>query len=398
MGPFVPSVISDQMSLVLALFIGIAFGYVLEQAGFSSAKRLVGLFYGYDFTVLRVFFTAAVTAVLGILALGFFGYLDLSAIYVNPLFLKPAIVGGAIMGVGFILGGYCPGTSVAALSIGKVDALFFVLGGLLGVMAYAEVYPSVQAFADSTAMGPVLVYDSLGVGKGPFVFALVAMAVGAFVAAGFIERKVNPEGAPSKLGFSRWHYPAAALALLAGLAAMVLPDRQHYLLQKVSDPEYAVAHPVDTIDSDELAILLVEGSKKIKVYDLRPEAEFNKLSVPGAANIKLSDLFTNEYVDDFARRHVRKVLVAETQAEAEQAARLLESMGYVNLSALKGGFGEFRRTILDPAETGKFADVKDPVVREFRQDAQRALLTMIKQAKEKNSGQKKPQRKVQGGC
>ena len=54
MGPFVPDIISDQLNLVVALILGIGFGFVLEQAGFSSSRRLAGLFYGYDFTVLQV--------------------------------------------------------------------------------------------------------------------------------------------------------------------------------------------------------------------------------------------------------------------------------------------------------------------------------------------------------
>jgi uncharacterized membrane protein YedE/YeeE len=129
MGPFVPEVISDQLNLVVALVLGIGFGFALEQAGFSSSRRLAGVFYGYDFTVLRVFFTAAITAMSGVLLLGYFGFLDTEAIFVNPTWLFPAIVGGAIMGVGFVLGGYCPGTSVCAAAIGKIDAMFFVGGG-----------------------------------------------------------------------------------------------------------------------------------------------------------------------------------------------------------------------------------------------------------------------------
>jgi hypothetical protein len=97
MGPFVPELISDQLNLIIALLIGIGFGFVLEQAGFSSSRKLAGVFYGYDFTVLRVFFTAAVTAMSGSLLLAYFGYLDLQSIYVNPTWLMPAIVGGVIM-------------------------------------------------------------------------------------------------------------------------------------------------------------------------------------------------------------------------------------------------------------------------------------------------------------
>jgi hypothetical protein len=112
MGPLVPYIISEEFSLVIAFFIGIAFGFILEQAGFSSTKKLVGLFYGYDFTVLRVFFTAGITAMAGVLLMGHYGLLDLDVIYVNPTFLKSALLGGLIMGAGFIIGGFCPGTSV----------------------------------------------------------------------------------------------------------------------------------------------------------------------------------------------------------------------------------------------------------------------------------------------
>ena len=87
MGPLVPHVISSEFNFVIAFLIGIGFGFLLEQAGFSSTRKLVGLFYGYDFTVLRVFFTAGITAMIGILLLAHFDQLDLSLIYVNPTFL-----------------------------------------------------------------------------------------------------------------------------------------------------------------------------------------------------------------------------------------------------------------------------------------------------------------------
>ena len=175
MGPFVPDLISDQLNLVVALILGIAFGFVLEQAGFSSSRKLAGVFYGYDFTVLRVFFTAAVTAMSGVLLLGYFGLLDLDAIYVNPTWLWPAIVGGAIMGVGFVLGGYCPGTSICAAAIGKVDAMFFVGGGLLGVFAFGELFPLCKGFFNSTALGSIRVYDSLGISGGLFALILIVL-------------------------------------------------------------------------------------------------------------------------------------------------------------------------------------------------------------------------------
>ena len=133
MGPLVPLIISDEFDLVIAILLGFGFGFILEQSGFSTSKKLVGLFYGYDFVVLKVFFTAGVTAMIGVLAFSHFGLLDIDLVYVNPTFLKSAIVGGLVMGVGFIIGGFCPGTSLCATAIGKLDGLTFVLGSLFGI-------------------------------------------------------------------------------------------------------------------------------------------------------------------------------------------------------------------------------------------------------------------------
>ncbi len=253
MGPFVPELISDQLNLIVALIIGIAFGFVLEQAGFSSSRRLAGLFYGYDFTVLRVFFTAAMTAMIGIMLFGYFGLLDTSAIFVNPLWLWPALVGGAIMGVGFILGGYCPGTSVSAAAIGKVDAYFFLGGITLGVFAFAELYPSWQEFYLSSALGPLLVFDSLGMSAGVFAVLLIAFAVFAFAVTSWIEKKVS-NNAPAFAFNHKRHYAVGGAAILIGILLVNLPDRKTHVINLVSTPAYAAEHEVELMTVDELGV------------------------------------------------------------------------------------------------------------------------------------------------
>jgi len=120
MGPLAPQIIGNELNLIVAFLIGIGFGFVLEQAGFSTSKKLVGLFYGYDFTVLKVFMTGGLTAMTGVIILTHFGFLDIDLVYINPLYLWSAIVGGLIMGLGFVIGGFCPGTSICAVAIGKL--------------------------------------------------------------------------------------------------------------------------------------------------------------------------------------------------------------------------------------------------------------------------------------
>ena len=127
MGPLaINEIISENTNLFLAFVIGIGFGFVLEQSGFSSSRKLAGVFYGYDAVVLKVFFTAAITAMLGLLFFSLFGWIDLNLVYINPTYLASAIVGGVIMGAGFIMGGYCPGTSFCGSSIVKIDSFVFI--------------------------------------------------------------------------------------------------------------------------------------------------------------------------------------------------------------------------------------------------------------------------------
>jgi uncharacterized protein len=141
MGPLaINEIISENMNLFLAFLVGIGFGFVLEQSGFSSSRKLAGVFYGYDTVVLKVFFTAAITAMLGLLFFSLFGWIDLNLVYVNPTYITSSIIGGIIMGAGFIIGGYCPGTSFCGASIGKIDAIVFIGGLFIGVFIFGFGY------------------------------------------------------------------------------------------------------------------------------------------------------------------------------------------------------------------------------------------------------------------
>ena len=75
-------VLGERSSLVIALVVGLTFGTALERAGLGSARKLAGQFYLTDFTVLKVMFSAIVTAMLGLFWLGRLGVLDLTRVYV----------------------------------------------------------------------------------------------------------------------------------------------------------------------------------------------------------------------------------------------------------------------------------------------------------------------------
>lgn len=166
--------------LALALVLGFFFGFFLERAGFSSARKLTAQFYFKDFAVLKVMFTAIVVAMLGIAYFALVGWLDMSQVFIPPTFIWPQIVGGFLLGAGFIIGGYCPGTSVAAAAIGKIDALLFIIGIFIGIFLFGTSVPHFSRFNLSGARGPLTLPVWLDVNTGIVVLAVVVIAVGAF--------------------------------------------------------------------------------------------------------------------------------------------------------------------------------------------------------------------------
>ncbi|MCX6236133.1 MAG: YeeE/YedE thiosulfate transporter family protein [Bacteroidia bacterium] len=268
MGPLVPFIISNEFNLIIALIAGIGFGFVLEQAGFSSTKKLVGLFYGYDFTVLKVFFTAGVTAMIGVLLLGHWGLLDLSLIYINPTFLWSALLGGAIMGVGFIIGGFCPGTGICAAAIGKLDGMAFVFGSGLGVLAFAEGYPMLKNIYLSEAWGGVLMNDMLGMSKITFAFLLTGVAFVAFYLTGLIENRVN--GVKSEVNKNKRVIYASAIGFALVVLAVIafFPDSNSRMEARINSVLPQKDFTSVSVPADKLASEIVNNYYRINIIDV----------------------------------------------------------------------------------------------------------------------------------
>ena len=397
MGPLVPYIISNEMNLVIALFLGIAFGFVLEQAGFSSSRKLAGVFYGYDFTVLRVFFTAGVTAMSGIILFSYLGWIDTEVIYVNPTWLWPAIVGGVIMGVGFVLGGYCPGTSVCAMSIGKVDGMFFVGGGLLGVLLFGEFFPMYKEFYTSTALGPIKVFDSLGMPMGVFALIMIVVAIVAFVATTMIERRNNPN-APSRQFKALPHRLSAAALLLTGVFMLFITDHKAELIAKVTNADYQAKQEIETIAADDLAFRIIDSHPNFRIIDVRPADAYTAFALPRSNNVQLKELFGQDWKSVLAKRHVTKILVADDETQERAAYLLLKRLGYENLAILEGGLSRFKSTILDAQEFASTGGRWDKDVKEFRELAKAEILRMIEEQKNASPKVVKKKRKIVGGC
>ena len=192
MGPLIPNgVIPIEWDSIIAIFIGIAFGFVLEASGFSSSRKLAGVFYGYDFAVLKVFFTAAAVSVIGIYYMDYLGYLDISQLYVHPTYLWGAIIGGIIMGAGFIAAGFCPGTSLCAVAIGKLDAWVYVGGIMIGIFIFSELYPLFEPIYNGFYYGNITLMDTFGWSPYWIIFIFSIIAIIAFAVSDLVRKKIK---------------------------------------------------------------------------------------------------------------------------------------------------------------------------------------------------------------
>jgi uncharacterized membrane protein YedE/YeeE len=209
----------------LAGLIGFMFGFVLERAGFCSPRKLTAIFYLRDFAVLKVMFTAIVVCILGLLYFSSFGWIDLSRVYLLPTFIWPQIAGGLMLGIGFVMGGYCPTTSVVGTVSGKLDGLVFIVGMIMGSAFFAELYPFLKGFYTSGDMGAIRLTDMFNINSGVIAFLVCLIAIGAFWLVEKVEQKFGDKNTLPK-GSPKVRRTAAGLLILAGLIlAVANPDR-----------------------------------------------------------------------------------------------------------------------------------------------------------------------------
>jgi hypothetical protein len=398
MGPLVPFIISNEFNLIIALIAGIGFGFVLEQAGFSSTKKLVGLFYGYDFTVLKVFFTAGVTAMIGVLLLAHWGLLDLSIIYVNPTFLWSALVGGAIMGVGFIIGGFCPGTSVCAAAIGKLDGLAFVFGGGLGVLAFVEMYPVLEKIYLAKAWGPLLMNDVLGMSKIMFAFLLTVVAFGAFYFTGIIENRVNGIR-PVRTSNKVISYSSAILLSFVVLAVIAfLPDSKSRMEAKISKELQSNDFSSAQVPSDKLASEIVNNYYRINIIDVRNPDAFKAYHLPFAINIPLEKMNDRQWHQLLDQKHKTNYFYADDQQIARRAYLVANYKGKAENFILTESALNFRKMFTDLVPPGSDAGKKEINVYNFRKKTAADMSTLVQALKNSSEPVIAKPTKIKGGC
>ena len=281
--PFVElSNAARQEGLVVAVLIGIAFGFVLERAGFGRADKLAAQFYLRDMRVFKVMFTAIVTAMLGLMiasALGLASLREISESIASLTWIWPMLIGGLVLGAGFIISGYCPGTSIVAAASGNVDGLFTVGGVVTGTFLYSELLqiPAFHQFHNSGERGAWLLYDLIPVPPQLLAAAIAVAAILAFIGAEKVESLLGGQRTAARVR----RYAFATVTSLAVVALITLA---------IPSASVVASEPPATIRPAELARVVVDAPWTVRVLDVRDPAAFAKERVPGSLNVSAASL------------------------------------------------------------------------------------------------------------
>ena len=234
-------VISAATNLWLAVPIGFVFGFALFHAGFTDSRRIAWAFYFKDVGVPVVMFSAIVTGMLGLWGLSLTGFLDISLVYMLPTYLVPMVVGGLLFGVGMVVGGYCPGTAIAAIATGKLDALVFVFGFLIGSLVFGDFFPVWGDFYESNYMGAFRLDQWLGLGLGTMVLIVVLIAVVGTLSMILVQDLVWGTENPVKKSrpFMRLQGSLVAIAIVIGIIFSFFPS-ESFIDDKTEEPFYIV--------------------------------------------------------------------------------------------------------------------------------------------------------------
>jgi hypothetical protein len=171
----------ENSGMLAVLVAGFFFGYSLEVSGLGSPRKLTAQFTLRDWSVFKVMFVAIVVAAAGLWLFAELGWLRFEALKVQTPFYWAMAIGGALLGAGMAIGGYCPGTSVVGLFTGRLDALVFMLGMLTGTTLFAANFDALQGLY-LAAKGPKgLTLGALtGLPTWLILLLLAGLAVGGF--------------------------------------------------------------------------------------------------------------------------------------------------------------------------------------------------------------------------
>ncbi len=356
MGPFqLTADFGTWISYLVPLLIGMGFGAALEMSGFGDSRKLAAQFYFKDITVLRVMFTAIVVASLLIGLSSAIGLIDFDALFVNPTYLAPQIVGGVIMGIGFIIGGFCPGTSLVAASTFKIDGLFFVLGATFGIFMFGETVSSFEGFYNSTFLGRFTLPELFGVDAGIVLIGVVFMALFMFLGGEMLEDVFGKKVPADKLRFfpkkpMAWAFGGILITIAFVTAFVGQPDAKRLWELKAAELGPKMADRSVYVHPMEVAELTQNTGVYVKILDLRPQYHYNLFYLRNSVNVTLDQLEDPDYIKSLKALPANTVIFT-VSTDDEVAAigwQMLVAQGVPNVYIIEGGVNNWMSIFTPP--------------------------------------------------
>jgi rhodanese-related sulfurtransferase len=349
---------ANPWTYVLFGVIGFAFGFTLEMSGFGDSRKLAAQFYFTELTVLKVMFTAITVAMVLLFGAVGLGILDFSQVWVNPTYLASGIVGGLIMGVGFIVGGFCPTTSLASASTGKIDGMLFMLGGFVGAFLFGETEKYFDGWYTNAGYYGRLTLDQVfGIPVGAVVVIVILMALFMFWGSEQLERIFGKRDLSKEPKLRI----AGAVALFAGAVA-VLALGTPSIADKYNKVTFTRTETIEQVNADPIVntyvytaddmlakrLVFTSPAEVFKsrynqsmnpVYiDVRSEADYNLYHIESAVNIPLERL--TEVIPLLLSEPPTNsvfILMSNDESAAIDAWKILVGSSVQNAYILEGG-------------------------------------------------------------
>ena len=359
---------TNPWTYVVFGLIGFGFGFTLEMSGFGNSRKLAAQFYFTEMTVLKVMFTAIAVSMVLLFGASALGILDFGQVWVNPTYLASGIVGGLIMGVGFIVGGFCPTTSLASASTGKIDGMFFMLGGFVGAFLFGETEKYFETWYNFAGYyGRVTLDQVFNLPIGVVVLLVVMMALFMFWGAEQLERifggrDLSKEPKLRIVGAGALFLLAVGVVMLGSPNLEEMYSRAKITRTIVEAPEGATAEELQSIEPvsvqmsadealtnremqispAELFTTLHDQKLKPVMLDVRPEVEYNLFHIRGANSIQISALpaRATELIAEYTPNRVI-VVMSNDETTATQAWKVLVAESVSNVYILEGGLNNW---------------------------------------------------------
>jgi rhodanese-related sulfurtransferase len=334
--------------------IGFAFGFTLEMSGFGDSRKLAAQFYFTELTVLKVMFTAIVTAMVLLFGSVALGLLNFNLVWVNETYLASGILGGLIMGVGFIIGGFCPTTSLASASTGKIDGMFFMLGGFFGALLFGETQQFFEGWYNNAGyFGRVTLDQMLNLPIGVVVVLVVFMALFMFWGAEQLERIFGKKDLSVE---PRIRLAGAGTLAAAAIGIMLIgtPSTEtkyarlsfereveegvkvQYSAEEMLQLRQAYIHPGELLEA------MADNRLVTTVLDVRPEADFNLFHIADSVNIPAEQVqaaIPSLLADQTS--NMVYVVVSNDEAVATRVWKELVAESVLNVYILEGGINQW---------------------------------------------------------